>query len=174
MREPELITKAKFRNDQRTRTRDVELLADWLDTIFRVPGLNLRFGLDALLGLVPGIGDTVSAVASFYILDAARRQGVSLATIARMAGNIAVDYAVGAVPVVGDVFDLFWKANQKNVALLRDHLETTPAEQRRARKRDRLFVAGLIAALVALLVGSITIGYFIVVGLWHGLHALIN
>lgn len=125
----------------------------------------MRFGLDALLGLVPGLGDTLTSLASLYILQAAQRHGVSRVTLARMGANIAVDYVVGIVPVLGDMFDVSWKANQRNVELLRGHLAANPAEQGRARKQDWWFFAGLVLILLTLLVGSITIAWFVISGI---------
>jgi hypothetical protein len=145
-------------------TKDLELLANLMDSVFVIPGTGIRFGMDALIGVVPWLGDTVTSVISLYILQAASRHGVPRATLVRMAANIAADYAVGTVPVVGDVFDVYWKSNRKNVELLQRHVEATPVEARRNRRGDRLFVAGLIAGLVALLVGTITISYFVISG----------
>ena len=90
-----------------------------MDDLFRVPILGWRFGLDALIGLIPGFGDTSTALVSFYILAAAVRHGVPKITLLRMGMNIGFDYLLGSLPVVGDVADAWWKSNQKNVALLR-------------------------------------------------------
>ncbi len=111
---------------------ELELLAHWMDSAFHIPGIGLRFGLDAIIGLIPGLGDTLTSLASLYILNAGRRYGVPRVTMLRMAANIAVDYLVGMIPLAGDAFDVVWKANQKNVALLRRHVLATPAEERRA------------------------------------------
>jgi hypothetical protein len=108
----------------------VRRLADWLDTRFVVPGLGWRFGLDGLLGLVPGAGDTILSLISLYIVAEAWRLGVRKRTLARMIGNVLVDAGVGAIPVAGDVFDFLWKANRRNVALLEADLA---AQQARAR-----------------------------------------
>ena len=81
---------------------ELEALADWLDTVFHIPGIGLRFGLDAILGLIPGIGDAFTSLASLYILHAATRYGVPRVTILRMGLNVAIDFLMGAVPVVGD------------------------------------------------------------------------
>lgn len=145
---------------------DVERLAHWLDAVFQIPGLRFRFGLDALIGLIPGFGDTLTSLASLYILSAAGRHGVPRITMARMALNIAIDYFLGAIPIVGDVFDVYWKANLKNAALLRRHLATTPLEQRRARRSDRVFVVAVILGLVALLAASVTFTVFAL--MWIG------
>lgn len=140
--------------------RGLELLARWLDSIFQIPGLNVRFGLDALAGLIPGLGDTATAFASLYILVTAARRGVSRVTMTRMATNVAIDYLVGCIPFIGDVFDVYWKANQKNVELLRRYADANPAGERRLRIQDWLFVGGLAVLLLTLLVGSMTITYF--------------
>src|SRR6187397_3063849 len=93
-------------------TQDLEKLAHWLDTVFEIPGIRIRFGIDALLGLLPGVGDTASAFASIYILQAATKFGVPRITLARMTLNIGIDLLVGALPIVGDLFDVYWKANK--------------------------------------------------------------
>lgn len=142
---------------------ELEILAQWMDSIFEIPGLGLRFGLDAIIGLIPGVGDTLTSLASLYILNAARRYGVPRVTMARMALNLAIDYIFGFVPVLGDAFDVYWKANLKNVELLRRHVLATKAEERRARRGDWLFVGALILGLVAALTLSAGIAWTILV-----------
>jgi hypothetical protein len=102
--------------------RDLELLAHWLDSRFRIPGTRIRFGLDSLLGLVPGVGDAATTLPAAYMLYRAHRLGVPRSMLARMGWNVAMDLAVGAIPVVGDLFDLGFKANRRNVELLRQHV----------------------------------------------------
>jgi hypothetical protein len=162
--EPILIT-----DPQRWRAvdQDVELLARWMDNVFEIPGTKIRFGLDAIIGLVPGIGDALTALVSMYILKVAARRGVPRVVLLRMSSNLAIDYVVGSLPVVGDIFDVYWKANIKNVDLLRRHALAEPSAARHGSAGDWLFVGGLIAALIALLVGCGTIAYFVVAGLWH-------
>lgn len=104
--------------------RRLEQLARWLDSAVRIPGTDIRFGIDAVLGLIPGIGDAASTMIGGYLVLEARRLGAPTGTIARMAGNIAVDALLAAVPVVGDVFDVFWRANDRNIEILREHLAT--------------------------------------------------
>lgn len=133
---------------------ELELLARWMDGVFRVPGVGWRFGFDAILGLIPGIGDTASSVASLYILTAAHRYGVTRATLLRMALNVVLDTTVGALPIVGDMFDVYWKSNQRNVALLKRHMLAPPADQRKLQRSDRWFVVALVIAIVLLMIGS--------------------
>jgi Domain of unknown function (DUF4112) len=146
---------------------ELELLAHWMDSAFHIPGIGLRFGLDAIIGLIPGLGDTLTSLASLYILNAGRRYGVPRVTMLRMAANIALDYLVGMIPLAGDAFDVVWKANQKNVALLRRHVMATPAEERRARRGDWLVLAGLVAVLALLLVGTVTVAWTILAAIGH-------
>lgn len=101
----------------------VEALARMMDSIVEIPGTKVRIGFDAMLGLVPVLGDLLSQAISSYIIWEARRLGVSRFTMARMIGNSAVDMVVGIVPFVGDAFDVVFRANMKNLALLRAHLE---------------------------------------------------
>jgi len=102
----------------------VTLVANLMDNAFLIPGLNRRVGLDAVIGLVPGIGDAVSAALASYIIWEARQLGLPRWKIARMVGNVAVDTAIGAIPFAGDVFDVFFKANQRNLRIIQEHLGT--------------------------------------------------
>jgi uncharacterized protein DUF4112 len=132
----------------------VSRLAYWLDAGIRIPGTNLRFGLDPILGLIPGAGDAAGAVLAGWILVVAIRLGASRATVVRIAGNIALDAAVGAVPLLGDIFDFAWKANLRNVALLERHL-TAPDHAERA---DRSFVWLVFGSVFALVFGLLVLG----------------
>ncbi len=157
---------------QRQLEPGLELLAEWLDNVFHIPGLGIRFGIDALVGLIPGVGDTLTSLASLYILQAGRRYGVPRVTMLRMAGNIAIDYVLGAVPFFGDAFDVYWKANKRNVALLREHVQAAPAEDRRARRGDGWFVAGLIVVLALVLIGSITVAWIVIAAVFQWLRQM--
>ena len=141
--------------------QSLDQLSRWMDGIFRIPGTGWRFGLDAIVGLIPGVGDTATTLVGFYILAAGVRYRVSKATLLRMGANIGVDYIFGAIPVIGDLFDAAWKSNRKNVELLRERATVNAADARRGRLSDWLFVGLLMLALLALLVGSITILWFI-------------
>lgn len=112
--------------------RRLSRLAGLLDDRYGIPGTNVRFGLDAIVGLVPGIGDLAGAALSGYIVLESRRLGVPKRLLLTMLKNIAVDAALGAVPIIGDLADIQWKANRKNVHLVIDHLD----DQRRSRPLD--------------------------------------
>lgn len=98
-----------------------------MDTAYRIPGTRVRFGLDALIGLVPGVGDLASAALSGYLIYEARRFGLPRSAILRMIGNVAVDAAFGAVPLLGDAADVYWKANVRNLRILRRHMASEDA-----------------------------------------------
>jgi hypothetical protein len=123
-----------------------EQLVRFLDDGIRVPGTNYRFGFDALLGLLPGVGDASTAIGSLSLFWLALKRDVPRPVLIRMALNVAIDTLVGAVPVLGDVFDLFWKSNRRNLQLIREASGEGPL--RRSRVGDYLTIAG-----IALLVG---------------------
>lgn len=155
-----------LRRDTTTQPADIEKSLErlgWLmDDLFRIPVLGWRVGLDALIGLVPGgLGDTTTSLVSFYILAAAVRYRVPKITVLRMALNLAIDYLFGSVPVVGDVFDAWFKSNQKNLDLLRRRATVSAEEAREARISDWLFVGGIIAVLAALALGSAAISVYL-------------
>jgi hypothetical protein len=115
------------------RVERLRRLAYLLDDRFSIPGTRYRIGLDGLVGLVPGIGDAVTTVLALYIVLEARRLGVPLTMLGRMGINVGVDAVLGAVPLVGDLFDVAWKANRRNLALLLNHLDA----ENRARQGRR-------------------------------------
>ena len=128
--------------------RRVEALQRWagiLDAAFRIPGTQIRFGLDALIGLVPGAGDAVAGLFSVAIVLQAARMGLPRVVIARMVLNSLLDLLVGAIPLIGDLFDVAWKANLRNVTLLDRHVR----EGRPASRADYLFVTLVVAVLLA-------------------------
>ena len=180
VREAALATRARNAAlpPARTRQRQVEIeasldqLSRWMDGLFRIPGTGWRFGLDAIVGLVPGIGDTATTFVSLYILAAGVRYRVSKATLLRMGCNIAIDYLIGAIPVVGDLFDAAWKSNQMNVELLRRRATVSAEEARTGRLSDWLFVGAIALVLVALLGASIALTFFLLNFAAHQLSAL--
>jgi hypothetical protein len=104
------------------RVARLDALARLLDTALVLPGTNIRLGLDALIGIVPAIGDLVTTLTSLYIVYEAHQLGAPKHLIIRMMGTVALDGVIGAVPVVGDAFDVFWRSNRRNVALLQNYL----------------------------------------------------
>lgn len=144
----------------------VRRLSRVLDSAVGVPGTRIRFGLDAVLGLVPGVGDVVGAAAAGYIVLAAARLGAPASLLVRMLLNVAIDTVVGAVPLLGDLFDFGFRSNLRNVALLERHL----ADPRGARAASRRVVFGVLLGL-ALLAAA---GLFLVVALVRQLLALLQ
>lgn len=133
----------------------------WLDEGIRLPGTQLRIGLDPIFGLVPGVGDAAGAILAAAILVEAVRRGVTRFTLVRMAANIALDAVLGSVPLIGDVFDAAWKANLRNLALLERHMALPSA----ATRADRLFVIVLVGVLLALCLSLVVGGALLTVWL---------
>jgi hypothetical protein len=141
------------------------VIARALDTAIRIPGTKIRFGGDALLGLIPGIGDAAGAVFSAYLILLGSKLGLPTSTLVRMVGNVAIDTLVGSVPIVGDVFDVAWKSNMRNLALLEQATGAASATvQPRARKGA---VIAAILALLILLGLSVAAAIWLVAALWH-------
>ena len=115
------VNDSSFRASE-TRVR-LDAVARFLDSAIRVPGTNVRFGADALLNLLPGIGTLTSKGMSAYLIWEARRLGVPTRTLVRMAGNVGLDFVISAVPIVGWVGDVFFRSNLRNMGLLREHLD---------------------------------------------------
>lgn len=160
-REEALATPQAQHHSQIEIERSLDQLSRWMDGLFRIPGTGWRFGLDAIVGLIPGIGDTATTIVSFYILASGVRYRVSKATLLRMGFNIGMDYVFGAVPIIGDLFDAAWKSNQKNVELLRRRATVTAADARRGGISDWLFVGLIALVLLALLAGSIAVAFYL-------------
>ena len=145
--------------------RDLQRLARTLDSAVRIPGTNVRFGVDAVIGLLPGVGDVAGAVMASYIIIAGVRMGAPASVLARMLLNVGIDTAFGAVPILGDVFDVAWRANTRNVALLERHT-ANPAH---AQAASRAVVLAVILALVILLGLTIAAAYVIVRAIAHAI-----
>jgi hypothetical protein len=145
--------------------RGLELLRRWariFDTAFRIPGTNITFGIDPLLGLVPGIGDLASPILSIFMVWHGAKLRVPKVVLARMVINALVDAAAGTIPVVGDIFDFGWKANAWNLALLEKH--AMPGQ--RPSRWDYLFVILCCGALVAAALLPIVVLWML--GAWLG------
>jgi hypothetical protein len=122
------------------------LIALLMDNAFRIPGTNFRFGLDPLIGLFPGFGDTIAGVISAVVIAQSARLGLPRIVMARMALNILINAVVGAVPVAGDAFSFWFKSNARNYALLTKH-----AGSRASTRADWFFVCGLLAGVLIVL-----------------------
>lgn len=134
----------------------------WLmDDLIRIPGLGWRFGLDALAGLIPGFGDTATTLASFYILASAVRYGVPKVTLLRMGLNVGIDYLGGSLPIVGDVFDAWWKSNQMNIDLLSKRATVSAGEARKGKLSDWLFVGLIMLVLAVLAIGAAAVSLYL-------------
>lgn len=144
--------------------RNLDLLAHLLDDWLHIPGTRIRFGLDALLGLAPGIGDVLGGVASCTLLAAAWFRGVPYITLARMSANIGIEVLGGTVPLIGDAFDLAWRANRRNYKLLTRHC----SQPRRHTWKDWGFFLALVGGLATVFVlPLIAVGWAFVAVLHH-------
>ena len=174
-REEELISERRSLS-RPARTIEIEESLDrlgWLlDDLFRIPILGWRIGLDALVGLIPGIGDTATTVASLYVLGSAVRYRVPKITLLRMGLNLGIDYALGSLPLVGDLFDAWWKSNQKNVELLRQRATVSASEAREGRLSDWLFVGVLMVVLVLVAIGAALLSFYLLAMLLRSLASL--
>jgi hypothetical protein len=144
---------------QSQRLEALRRAARLLDSAVVVPGTSLRIGLDPILGLIPGVGELVSPLFTVSILWHAREFGVPRLVLLRMIFNVAIDALVGAVPLIGDLFDVAWKANTANLAFLERHV----SEPRAATFGDWLFVAAMVTLLVGVAVAPFVIVAWIVV-----------
>jgi hypothetical protein len=134
---------------------EVEMLAWLLDNSIPVPGTGRRFGIDAIIGFVPVVGDLVSGGIGLFVVWRASRMGLPRIAVARMLANSAIDFVVGAVPVIGDAFDLWFKANTRNLGIMRRYLEQPNASTR----NEWLVLAGLVASVLAVV---LLIGWMVV------------
>ncbi|MGB5633152.1 MAG: DUF4112 domain-containing protein [Waterburya sp.] len=133
-----------------------------LDNAISIPGTKISFGLDPILGLLPGGGDALTGGISAYIVVEAAKMGIPRKILWKMVGNILIDSFAGTIPLVGDLFDVGWKANIKNVELLEKQLNVAESS-----KSDRLFIFGLILLLAIIVLGFAAIAFFTVTWFWH-------
>jgi hypothetical protein len=147
--------------EEKQRRASIEPLFKWLalvmDEFLRIPGTKFRFGLDPIIGLIPGLGDTSSAFISAFALIAAARRGVPKILLARMSLNILINEIVGIVPGLGDAFSFWFKSNRRNYDLLRQHIDMP----RRPRTSDWIFVAGILALLVLVVLAGLLASIFL-------------
>ena len=142
--------------------RELEVLARVMDNQFVIPVLGWRFGLNAIIDLIPGIGDIATSLVAVYVLVSAVRYRVPKITLLRMAVNIAIYFVVGLLPWIGDLFDAWWKPNIRNLKLLQNRATVSPDEAHAGRKSDWLFVGVIVASLLALLFGSLALTIFVI------------
>ena len=147
------------------RNENLDMLSKVLDTWFRLPGTEIRFGLDGIIGFVPGVGDFLAGAASCILVLAAFFRGVPLITVARMVANLGIEVIVGIVPVFGNLFDIGWRANRRNYALL----ERSLTMGRRDSWRDWLFMGLLGLLLMGLAMLPFALLLWVGGSLLHGL-----
>jgi hypothetical protein len=151
--------------EDRHRHQSIDALFKWLalimDNVLRVPGTNLRFGLDPIIGLLPGIGDTASAVISALSLVYAARSGLPKILLTRMAANILINELVGIVPGIGDAFSFWFKSNARNYELFK-HYAAAP---QRSRKSDWIFIFAVLGLLFLIVFAGVIVSFLVLVEL---------
>jgi hypothetical protein len=152
-------------SDPDHRMRALRSMQWWLDEAFRVPGTSIRVGWDPIIGLVPWVGDLFTALLSCAIVFHAHQMRLPRIVQLRMLMNVAIDLLLGAIPVVGDAADAFWKSNSLNMALLERHA----GEPRPASASDWLFVGGVITAILAVAIVPVVVMYWLVTALRRSL-----
>src|SRR5262252_691866 len=144
--------------------RELEIVGQLMDNQFRIPVLDWRFGLNAIIDLIPQFGDVATTIVALYILVSGVRYRVPKITLLRMALNIAIYFLVGAIPFAGYLFSVWWKPNIRNLNLLRQRATVSAEEAKRGRKADWWFVSLIVGTLVALLFGLVA---FTLVVWWY-------
>ena len=142
------------------RIARVRSIAKLLDAAVRVPGTNVRFGVDAVVGIIPGLGDIAGAVFSGYLILLGSRMGLPRHVISRMVANVAVDTIAGGVPIIGDLFDVAWKSNMKNVALLEEF--ANPHASGKESSVSKWVIAGALSILALLVIGGIWLAVVVI------------
>ncbi len=107
----------------------LDKIAEWMDSRFKIPGTSIRFGLDSLLGIIPGVGDTITMASTGYLISKAHEYKLPWHVKTTMLWNLLIDWLIGLIPLLGDIFDVGWKANNKNVALIKKYVERSDTIQ---------------------------------------------
>src|SRR5580692_1577513 len=162
---PEILMPRMRRGSKAFDDENLDLLSHLLDDWFRIPGTTIRFGLDGIVGFIPGVGDAIGGIASCIIIIAAWVRGVSYITLARMLANWGIEVLLGTVPLLGNLFDIGWKANRRNYKLLTGSL----ADPQGTQRRSWLFFGVLCLIFAVLLVLPMLLFGWLSV---HVLHAL--
>jgi hypothetical protein len=160
---PEILSPRTKRGGKMFDDENLDLLSHLLDDFIKVPGLPIRFGLDGIMGAVPWIGDILGGIASCIIIVAAWYRGVSYGTLLRMIANVGIEVAVGAIPVLGDAFDIAWRANRRNYALLTGSLY----EPRKYTIQSWLFLIALCVLLMLLVLLPMLLLAWLATGVLH-------
>ena len=146
--------------------RELEVFSQVMDNQFRIPLLNWHFGLNAIIDLIPGVGDVATTLIATYVMVSAVRYRVPKITLLRMGLNIGIYFVVGLIPFLGDIFAVWWKPNIRNLKLLRRRATVSAEQAHHGRSSDWLFVilliVGLLALLGACLGGSVVVFYYLV------------
>ena len=165
---PEILSPRIKRGGKAFDDENLDLLSHVLDDFIRIPGTSIRFGLDGIVGFIPGVGDLIGGLASCIIIIAAWVRGVSYVTVARMVANVAIEVVVGSVPVLGDMFDIAWRANRRNYALLTGSVY----EPRKHTMQSWFFLGGLCLVLAALVILPMLLLTWIFAHLLHDLFGM--
>jgi hypothetical protein len=146
--DPEILPPLRRSSRYNISDEQLDQFASLLDDVFRLPGTRIRFGLDAIIGLVPGLGDLITGAMSFLIIYAAWQRGLPRVTMTRMLANITIDTLVGTVPILGDAFDVMWKSNRMNYNLL---IRSSQGVKKSHTLQDWIFLILLGLGMVALI-----------------------
>jgi Domain of unknown function (DUF4112) len=163
--QPEVLSPRVRRGRGLFDDENLDILSHVLDDFIKVPGTSIRFGLDGIMGVVPGIGDMLGGIASCIIIVAAWIRGVPYVTIARMMANVGIEVVVGSIPILGDAFDIAWRANRRNYALLTGSLY----EPRKHTIQSWIFLIALSVGLIVLMLLPMVLLAWMANGLMHAL-----
>jgi hypothetical protein len=163
--QPEVLSPRNRKGGRLFDDENLDILSHLLDDFLRIPGTSIRFGLDGIVGLIPGIGDVIGGIASCIIVAAAWLRGVPYVVLARMVANIVIEVGVGTIPLLGDAFDIAWRANRRNYALLTGSLN----EPRKHTIQSWIFLILLCVGLMVLMVLPMLVVAWLANGLMHAM-----
>jgi hypothetical protein len=163
--QPEILSPRSGKGRGMFDDENLDILSHVLDDFIKIPGTSIRFGLDGIVGLIPGIGDIIGGIASCIIIFAAWIRGVPYVTLARMVANVMIEVVVGAIPLLGDAFDIAWRANRRNYALLTGSL----CEPRKHTIQSWIFLGVMGMVLFVLTMVPMLLLAWLANGLMHSL-----